>query len=118
MIHNLPGKVVGGVGEEGKEQHQVLVEIFGSRAQGRHHMVENRQIWHGHFPSIGLQLQLQGDVPSVTYVEYHDRSGRIVKMLCQCRLLSKTIFFRSQFEADFGLPRSRTNASSPSSCSP
>ena len=49
---SLPGEVVGGVGKEGEEKHQVLVEIFGGRAQGRHHMVENRQIWHGHFSSL------------------------------------------------------------------
>ena len=116
--YNLPGKVVGGVGEEGEEQHQVFVEIFGSRAQGRHHMVENRQIWHGHFPSFGLQLQLQGDVPSVTYVEYHDCSGRIVKCYVNATFYQTQIIFRSQSDADFGLQRSRTNASSPSSCSP
>ena len=47
---SLPGEMVGGVGKEGEEKHQVLVEIFGGRAQGRHHMVENGQI--GHFPSL------------------------------------------------------------------
>ena len=44
---SLPGEMVGGVGKEGEEKHQVLVEIFGGRAQGRHHMVEDRKVLHG-----------------------------------------------------------------------
>ena len=46
--------MVGGVGKEGEEKHQVLVEIFGGRAQGRHQMVENGQI--GHFPSLDFNF--------------------------------------------------------------
>ena len=39
--------MVGGVREEGEEEHQVFVESFGGRAQGRHHMVEDRKVLHG-----------------------------------------------------------------------
>lgn len=50
VLHNgngFPGEMVGGVREEGEEEHQVFVESFGGRAQGRHHMVEDRKVLHG-----------------------------------------------------------------------
>ena len=42
-----PGEMVRGIGEKGEEEHQVFVESFGGRAQGRHHMVEDRKVLHG-----------------------------------------------------------------------
>ena len=102
--------MVGGVGKEGEEKHQVLVEIFGGRAQGRHHMVENRQIWHHHSPSLRLQLssQLHMLIAMVAL-------KKTVKICCQFHIRLAELF---QFDAQFGLQKSSTNVSSPSSCSP